>query len=77
MSLLHQKDTAGPEDRSRGVDVIKAYQWSEYNLMTIKIWRIPQIKAVVVAKAKGIVSKVVRRYSEGGQGAGALETKRG
>ena len=41
--------------------------------MLIKIWRIQEIEAAVVAKEKDIGSKVVCRYSEGGQGAGALE----
>ena len=41
--------------------------------MTIKIWRIWGIEATVVAKEKGIGSKVVQRFPKGGQGAGALE----
>ena len=41
--------------------------------MTIRIWRIWEIEAMVVAKENGIGSKVIQRGFQGGQGTGALE----
>jgi hypothetical protein len=45
-----RKDTTGLETQARELDMMKEYQWTDYNLMTIKTIENREIKAAVVAK---------------------------